>query len=67
MQHYTKQKPSNKSLTINVACIVVAAFSLAFAIGERTNANMVQYAAQNDCEWVYHGTMYGDDRDQTCK
>ena len=60
-------KTNKHSLTINVVCIVVAALSVAFAIGERTSAQMAVYAAQNDCEWVYHGTMYGDDRDQTCK
>ena len=68
MYRPAKQTQQNKrSLTINVVCIVVAALSLAFAIGEHRTAQMTAYAAQNDCEWVYQGTWYGDDRDYICK
>ena len=61
-------KTTTKSSTLTISiCIVITALSVAFAIGERTNAQMDVYAAQNDCEWVYQGTWYGDDRDYICK
>lgn len=60
-------KTSNRSLTINIILALVAVFSVAYAIGEHRTANMVAYAAQNDCEWVYQGTWYGDNRDYVCK
>ena len=69
MRHYTKQTPvkNNRSLTFNLLCAAVAVFAVAFAIGEHRTAQMTAYAAQNDCEWVYQGTWYGDDRDYICK
>lgn len=67
MHNYKKQTQPKKSLTFNVVCALVAVFAIAYAIGEHRTAEMVQYAAQNDCEWVYQGTWYGDSRDYTCK
>lgn len=69
MRHYTKQtQPKNNiSLTISIVCAIVAVFAVSFGIGEHRNAQMTAYAAQNDCEWVYQGTWYGDDRDYICK
>lgn len=55
------------TLTINVILALVAVFAVAFGIGEHRNAQMTAYAAQNNCEWVYQGTMYGDNRDYICK
>lgn len=67
MQNRTKQTSTNKTTITIIICIVVTAFALSYAAGERKNALMVQYAAENDCAWQYNGTWYGDDRDYTCK
>ena len=69
MRNYKTQKPSktNASLTINVVCAIVAVFAVVYAIGVHRDSQMTVYAAQNNCEWVYQGTWYGDNRDYICK
>lgn len=66
MQHTTKTKNQSNTIILTI-CIIITAFAIAFAIGERRNANMVQYATANNCEWHATGTMYGDNRDYICK
>lgn len=66
MQHRAKQTPQNNN-SILIISMIAAAIAIAFAIGEHRRANMVQYAANNNCSWHYNGTAYGDNRDYTCK
>lgn len=64
------KKPLNVNRIKNVA-IVILALIVVLLLGvilqlKRAN-NLREYALANNCEWVYQGTMYGDDRDFICK
>lgn len=65
MQQTTKTKNQPNTITL-IICIIITALAVAYAIGQREHANMVQYAAANNCTWHATGTMYGDDRDYVC-
>lgn len=49
--------------------IILAIVALAGFIGVRIHqaGRMAEYAKNNNCNWVQTGTLYGDDRDWTCK
>lgn len=61
---YTTQTNTSKTTII---AIVIAVFAVAYGIGQHRTADMTAYAAANHCTWHDNGTMYGDDRDFTCK
>lgn len=53
---------------ITLVAVVIAMLAVAFAFGEKCDADMRVYAAKHNCTWTYPGTLYGDDRDNPiCK
>lgn len=52
--------------TITIISVIVAIIAVAFAIGMYRSQVRTNYAINNNCEWRYNYTMYGDDRDYTC-
>lgn len=49
--------------------IIVTVMVAAILVGYRMVQayNLAEYAKNNNCEWTYQGTSYGDDRDYICK
>lgn len=62
-KHY-RQNQEMKVLLFLAGIVIVAL--LIILHGYHTELRMERYARKNNCEWVYHGTFYGDNRDQTC-
>lgn len=60
-----KMKKINKIIVVGIA--IAAIFSIAAAIGAKRANDLEAYALTNNCEWVWSGTMYGDNRDFVCK
>ena len=50
---------------IIIAALTIAALFVGYRMVQAYN--LAQYAKNNNCEWVYQGTGYGDDRDYICK
>lgn len=64
------KEPLNINRIKNIA-IVILALIVVLLLGvilnlKRAN-NLREYAIANNCEWIYQGTYYGDDRDYICK
>ena len=60
-----KQK-DNKVAIVGVIVLTVMLL-LGVIINRERDAQFEQYALANDCEWVWQGTSYGDDRDFVCR
>lgn len=61
-----KNQNKNGVAIISVIAIVTMLLFGVMIIRER-DAQFEQYATANNCEWVWQGTAYGDDRDFICR
>lgn len=58
----------NHIKTIVIAILAIAVVLLLGVIVNLKRANNLrQYAINNNCEWSWQGTAYGDSRDYICK
>lgn len=60
-------KNKNWVAFISIALSVLALVAFISFLQDRRVKRMDAYARANNCTWVYNGTMYGDNRDYTCK
>ena len=67
MHRSTKQTQPKNLNYLTIACIAIAFAAVMFGIGQHEDAQMARYAQINNCEWVFNGTYYWDDRDFICK
>lgn len=51
-------------VVVGTVCVIV--LMLGEIIGLKRTIRMQNYAAQNNCVWIWQGTAYGDDRDYLC-
>lgn len=66
-QQLNKARRENQTLQAVVCVLVIVIVALLVVLrGYQVELRMERYARKNNCEWVYHGTFYGDNRDQTC-
>ena len=61
----TKMTKTTKIVIAVVAGVIVLA--LGVGLNLKRAFDLRDYAIANDCEWVWQGTWYGDDRDYICK
>lgn len=65
--YYSSQRrDANKSWVIAILVLIVAAL-LGVILNLKSAYDLHEYAKANDCNWVWQGTHYGDDRDYICK
>lgn len=55
-----------KNILIFILCFIIVLLG-GMVLNYRQEAQMQAYAAENNCEWHYQNTMYGDNRDYICK
>lgn len=60
-------KQKNDKVAIVGIAVLAGMLLLGVMINRERDAQFERYALANDCEWVYQGTAYGDDRDYICK
>ena len=62
-----KRTQTHKNQTITIVSMIIAVFAVMYAISAHRAMQMTAYAVKNGCTWYYNGTVYGDNRDYTCK
>lgn len=60
-------KQKNNKVAIVGVVVLAGMLLLGVMINRERDAQFEQYALANNCEWVYQGTAYGDNRDFICK
>lgn len=64
------RKPLNVNRIKNIAIAIlmlIVVLLLGVILNLKRANNLREYAIANNCEWVYQGTYYGDDRDYICR
>ncbi len=67
MRREAEDKRGDRKVVIVLIGVLVGLLLLGVWIERRRETNREAYAAKYDCEWVWQGTLYGDDRDYICK
>ena len=63
-----RRQKMTKTTKIVIAVIAgVIVLALGVGLNLKRAFDLRNYAIANNCEWVWQGTWYGDDRDYICK
>lgn len=65
--YYSLKKRATKKDLVIVILAMVVALLLGAALSLKAAYDLRVYAIANDCEWIWQGTHYGDDRDYICR
>ena len=67
MRQEIADERDEKKVAIVLIGFLLGLLLLGVWIEHRQETNREAYAAENGCEWVWQGMLYGDDRDYICR